>query len=324
MILSLFLKVLIISLLLSYGGIYLNQDILIFFNKLQHAWLDPLVTLFTFMGNEEFYFIILPLVYLCFSKTHGFRLAYIFLFSIYINTVLKLSTAVTRPINVEGVNSIHIGSADTTAHFPHDSFPSGHAQGSATLWGYLAYMINRPVFWVISILFISCISLSRLYTGLHWPTDIAAGIMIAIVILLLGVRIANLVAKLPISWKWGLAIAFPIALSFAYPEADAVKYAGFLLGAGVAYLLEQKYVGFTYPAQWFKRAAAYLIALVSLFGFQIGIKALLPEMLIADFLRYGFLGIWGFLIYPYILVVIGLYGKDGITKAKIDNPNLTS
>lgn len=61
------------------------------------------------------------------------------------------------------------------------SYPSGHALGSMVLYGFLAYLlgIHYPryarVFYFIGAILIAGIGLSRLYLGVHWPTDVLAG-----------------------------------------------------------------------------------------------------------------------------------------------------
>jgi membrane-associated phospholipid phosphatase len=60
-------------------------------------------------------------------------------------------------------------------------FPSGHALGSLVLYGYLAVVLAhhypRQARWIhpLAIVLILLIGLSRLYLGVHYPTDIAAG-----------------------------------------------------------------------------------------------------------------------------------------------------
>jgi membrane-associated phospholipid phosphatase len=61
------------------------------------------------------------------------------------------------------------------------SFPSGHALGSMVLYGFIAYLLSShyPKFsqfiYGCTAMIISLIGLSRLYLGVHWPTDIIAG-----------------------------------------------------------------------------------------------------------------------------------------------------
>ncbi len=64
------------------------------------------------------------------------------------------------------------------------SFPSGHAMGSAVAFGALSYLAFRVIrSWparaaVIAFLYtlIAAVSLSRVYLGVHWVSDVAAGV----------------------------------------------------------------------------------------------------------------------------------------------------
>ncbi len=61
------------------------------------------------------------------------------------------------------------------------SFPSGHAMVSMVIYGFIGYILanryRRQQVWIISLttLLITTIGFSRLYLGVHWPTDIIAG-----------------------------------------------------------------------------------------------------------------------------------------------------
>lgn len=61
------------------------------------------------------------------------------------------------------------------------SFPSGHALGSIVLYGFIAYELAThyphfaKVIYSLTVIFIAAIGISRLYLGVHWPTDIIAG-----------------------------------------------------------------------------------------------------------------------------------------------------
>lgn len=68
------------------------------------------------------------------------------------------------------------------------SFPSGHAMSSAVVYGTIAYLAarlqrrtwHRVVTMLVAALLILLISASRLYLGVHYPSDVAAGVIIGL------------------------------------------------------------------------------------------------------------------------------------------------
>jgi membrane-associated phospholipid phosphatase len=61
------------------------------------------------------------------------------------------------------------------------SFPSGHSMSAVQIWGAIAavlialYPARRIVIVPCAVLLIGSIGLSRVYLGVHWPTDVLAG-----------------------------------------------------------------------------------------------------------------------------------------------------
>ena len=63
------------------------------------------------------------------------------------------------------------------------SFPSGHALGSFCFFGTLAWLVtarieNTPlkiIIWITAIFLIAAIGISRIYLGVHYPSDVIAG-----------------------------------------------------------------------------------------------------------------------------------------------------
>lgn len=88
-----------------------------------------------------------------------------------LDTALKLAFHRARPIAFVGI------SPNTF------SFPSGHALGSVCFYGLLAALIAarihnfwlRALAWAVGVALVVGIGISRIYLGVHYPTDVAAG-----------------------------------------------------------------------------------------------------------------------------------------------------
>ena len=77
------------------------------------------------------------------------------------------------------------------------SFPSGHATAAMALYGFLAYLLCRlfptkkPTVITAATLLIGSIGFSRLYLGVHFPSDILAGYILGGICLLIGISVAE-------------------------------------------------------------------------------------------------------------------------------------
>ena len=89
-----------------------------------------------------------------------------------LNFVLKSFFHRARPTVVEWGTTVHTL-----------SFPSGHAMESLITYGCIAYLVGRvgpeprlqKTIWTIATLLIALIGTSRLYLGVHYPSDVIAG-----------------------------------------------------------------------------------------------------------------------------------------------------
>jgi membrane-associated phospholipid phosphatase len=76
---------------------------------------------------------------------------------------------------------------------PTSSFPSGHTAATVALGVGLALALARThprhrlraLSWVVALAVVGFVAFSRLYRGMHWPTDVAASIVFVVVWLLL-------------------------------------------------------------------------------------------------------------------------------------------
>ena len=71
------------------------------------------------------------------------------------------------------------------------SFPSGHAANSMTAYGGLAARYKKRGLRILLLTAIALICLSRVILGVHYPTDVLAGMCIGIISAEIGIRIAD-------------------------------------------------------------------------------------------------------------------------------------
>jgi undecaprenyl-diphosphatase len=96
---------------------------------------------------------------------------------IVLNNVLKLGFSRPRP---------HVFAWGTQVMS--SSFPSGHAMSAAVVYGTVAYLaarlqrrrLSRAITMLLAALMIVLISFSRLYLGVHYPSDVAAGVVVGL------------------------------------------------------------------------------------------------------------------------------------------------
>lgn len=307
-------------------------------------WLEYPMLFFTFLGNEEFFLLIMPAFYWCISSTVGLRLGLLLLFSATLNSVVKLAFHSPRP---------YWYSQQVKAFLIESSFgiPSGHSQSAAAVWGGLASYYKRPWLWVTTILIIFCIGLSRLYLGVHFPQDVLSGWLFGFIILvaymglekrvgawwqvgsinmrlLAGFLVSLVLIGLGVIAKaslgdWSLPQLWLVNIAAAAPLAEPVNplslegiiaNSGALFGliAGVALL--PLYGGFDAGGAYSKRAIRFVVGVIGVLLIWRGLGVLLPsgENLLAyifRYLRYALVGIWISGLAPILFTRTGLAAR---------------
>ncbi|MEQ8350584.1 MAG: phosphatase PAP2 family protein [Leptospiraceae bacterium] len=175
------------------------------------TWGLPIIPfeLVTYLGNETFYFILVPIFFWFVQPAIGVRLLGILLFSSYSNSFFKLVLTEPRPYWV---------SSEIKGYVFESSYgiPSGHSQNALTIWGYLAFALRSSGKWIFAAAFllISLICFSRLVLGVHFPQDIIGGLILGAACLFVYLRTADSVLgwfeALPLNRK----LIYPVMVSF--------------------------------------------------------------------------------------------------------------
>ncbi len=277
--------------------------------------LDKVASYLTYLGTEWFYVLVLPILFWSVNRTIGLRVAYVFLSSMYVNTWLKDAVSVARPVGLPGVRSLLVSTG--TGY----SFPSGHAQGSATFWMLASRSIRRRWFWWLSVVLIAGIGASRLYLGLHWPVDILVGWALGLVFGLLGWSVGK--------WWTYRQYTFAIRLAFAavvpflgilFRSGPAsFEYAAILLGVGVGAVVEERFMKLQMDRAWWKRVCAAIIGIAGLAALYLLFKWAVflwvtsttePSYTVFAASRDLLMGLWATIGAPFLFYLGGLYTKE--------------
>jgi len=142
-------------------------------------WLIGPMNIFTFTGNVEFYLLILPAIYWCWDARLGVRVAIFLLLGLGVSLLLKVAIHDPRPYWFDPRVRLLTGPESTFG------IPSGHSQNAAAIWGILALYLRKGWAWIAAALLIFFVGFSRMYLGVHFPTDVFAGWALGIIGLLL-------------------------------------------------------------------------------------------------------------------------------------------
>lgn len=144
--------------------------------------MDYVFVALTMLGASYLVAWAVPVAWFRRKKEAAFDLAVALLLVSLFVEVLKFATQRERPFLV--LDDVHTISAYGLAQGSGFAFPSGHAARAFALAASLAPIARRPV--AITLLSIAAlVGLSRIYLGLHWPSDVIGGATLGIVIALL-------------------------------------------------------------------------------------------------------------------------------------------
>jgi membrane-associated phospholipid phosphatase len=297
-----------------------GTEVIIWAQSLGNGSLESIAVILTRLGNEEFYLVVLPLVYWCIHKPAGVALAFLSMLSFWINSALKHVFAFPRPSDPR--IRIPLPASDP-------SFPSGHAQNAVAVWVYLAWRFRHWLFWAVAVLLILGISLSRIVLGLHYPQDLVAGWLVGLIVVVVyawaAPPIGRWIDKQRMPLQLGMAVVVPLLLIFLhpadteglYPTETAVTAMSALLGMSVGFVMERAYVRFVVHGRWWRRVLRFLSGMVVTAVLYAGPSLIIPDGLSHGLdsglrlLRYALLGWAVAFLCPWLFVRLRLASREG-------------
>lgn len=302
------------------------------------GWLAAPMGFFSFLGTEDFFFLVLPLLYWSVDAALGLRVAFILSASASLNGYFKLLFAGPRPYWV----SDRVIPLSVESSF---GIPSGHAMNAVSVWGIMAAGLRRQWGWVIAVALMFLIGFSRWYLGMHFVQDVLIGWLLGALLLWGFTRLEKPVVAWFTGQSFGgqIALAFIISLvliglgllsvmplaGYTFPEEwrenalragelpDPVSTEGFVtlggtffgLAAGAAWMMSRG--GYQAEGPLAKRALRYVVGLIGVVLLLFGLDMVFPDgqtliPLLFRYLRYGLVGFWVIAGAPWLFFRIKL------------------
>jgi len=288
-------------------------DLIVAIQQIHGPVLDSIFRIITFLGTERFYLLFLPLIFWCVDSGLGARLAILVLFSSYLNLELKDLFQQPRPFDINP--SVQLSDVEGYG------LPSGHAQTSTVLWASIAIRVHKTWFLVAAIGLVVLIGFSRIYLGVHFPTDVMAGWLIGGALLGLYIalepRISRRLAQLRLRYQVLLALAVPLVLLLIHPVDYTAYFMGMLAGIVSGLALAHRYIPWGVRGPWWHRALRFLIGSAVVFALNLGLKVVFPSedgmafYLVLRFIGSGIIGIWVTLGAPWLFRLLKLAPEGG-------------
>lgn len=302
----------------------IQRQILLFFAGIQTPVLDAVFQFITMFGEEYITVAVITYLYWNVSKRKGFATCMCMLSSLQTMSLAKALVRFPRPwMVIDGLSTVRQSTA--TGY----SFPSGHTTNASATFSSVAFSFRKRWLSVLCAVIIALVGLSRMYLCVHWPLDVAGGLLIGIGTTLLlyericslfddeerGCRVFGIVAVVSTAVWIAMAVLLQLALIDETAFDTFAKNVAMLSGAVAGYLLERRCFDYAVEEGHFGRKMLRLALGVA------GVAVILPlskpllqsigaYCSVTAILRYALATFWATGLFPIIGGRVGLFVKD--------------
>jgi len=295
---------------------------------------DGVMKFFSFLGTVEFYLLLIPFVYWVVNPQLGFRLLLVLISTDFLALSFKQLFRQPRPYWIGDVKAL----AEETSY----GLPSSHASDSLAVWGYLAYRLKKDWLWALGVVMVMVIGVSRMYLGVHFPTDvlggwliglaviviyatcegwvasrlerlsaggqIITGFIISLLIILAGLIINLVIVPIPDPPEWAQYALIARGVSHYF------TLAGSLFGAIAGYVLMRSRFGFQASGKAWQLATRFLLGIIGVIVIYLGLDVLFGLLaadgsaigLVLRYLRFGAVTFWAIFGAPWVFLKLKL------------------
>ncbi|WP_242252044.1 phosphatase PAP2 family protein [Bacillus cereus group sp. BfR-BA-01379] len=265
--------------------------------SLEGSVLTILFKFISSIANETLYLVIISILYWCVSKRKAFHMIVMLCFSGYIGIVVKEFMKIPRPYTYEGVQALYEKSA---AGY---SFPSTHVQLGATFWSSFMSLCKKRIIWIIGIIFIILVAISRLYLRVHWLSDIVGAVLISVIVVYLYTKVTVELNDRKFILLQRIVLAASLIMYFVTDQIDNLKLLGVLTGSTIGIMLENHFIKMIENNNFKIQVVKTVLGLSFMFMIQLILKKIIPDMY---YLRYVLTGITITFLCPFLFHMLRL------------------
>ena len=258
-------------------------------------WLESIRTGFftslfegiTILGEETLVILFVVALWFAVDSRLAQKMFFVTICSMGLNGVVKNIAQVPRPFD-KGIVPVR---QETATGF---SFPSGHTQNFSTWSTLFAIEFKKTWLTVLVAVFIALVAFSRLYLGVHYPSDVIVGVALGVGMAFLGNYLFERVKDVKKLYVAVLIIFAPFIVYFLIVAherfADFFKVFGMMGGLTLIAFLQEKSEPLSYDVPWWKKLIRIVIGVAIAFVLKEGLKIFkmggVHVELLVDTLRY--------------------------------------
>ncbi|MBE5800701.1 MAG: phosphatase PAP2 family protein [Clostridiales bacterium] len=293
------------------------MSLLYWLQSIRTPALDAIFSTITQLGEETVLMLVGLVILWCVNKKWGYRFFLIGMVGNTLNQLLKAIFLIPRPWVLDPEFPI-VESARAAADGY--SFPSGHTQTAAGVFGTLAVWVRKGCAVAVCIVLILLVGFSRMYLGVHTPLDVSVS-------LLTGAACVLLLNALLNRWendRKGMLCIICGALIFALALVGYVYFApvreaniaefdqhgkknawvvlGTLAGLAAGWLFDEYRIQYDTKAVWWAQLCKLIIGAALVMGVRLGMKPLLQAIFgdaqFTNGIRYFLMAVMASVVWP--------------------------
>ncbi|HDR4728559.1 TPA: phosphatase PAP2 family protein [Bacillus cereus] len=265
--------------------------------SLEGSVLTTFLKLVSIIANETLYLIVISISYWCVSKRKAFHMIVMLCFSGYIGIMVKEFMKIPRPYTYDGIEALYEKSA---AGY---SFPSTHVQLSTTFWGSFMILCKKRIVWIIGIIFIILVAISRLYLRVHWLSDIIGAVLFSVIVVYLYTKVTMGLSDRKFILLQRIILAVSLIMYVMTSQVDNLKLLGVLTGSTIGIMLENHFINMNESNDFKMQVVKTILGLSIMLIMQFILKKVIPDMY---YLRYAVTGITITFLCPFMFHMLRL------------------